>query len=494
MIYKLVKFLSSKDLKTFIISILFHFSLYFSTSNKVTFLLSLLLLVVLYQHLKKIPLTLFYVFIIMLPFAKGKGIDILLLDKKFVLKNALFNIDYLFPIYISSFYLGLLYIYFIRAKLFLKNKKIKISNNNKIIISIFLSFILVTAMGSISNIFEIPILLSSVQLIVLLLIFFTPFIVKSFNNKLNDLYMIIASSTMFQSVWLIFQTLNKGYLQKDIESILSTSEFGARSSENQDLIRLPGTFFESSILGTFLLTNLSILLFVYINHKVKNKNKRNVILITIILSLFAILLTGSRAIYFILLVLFLLLAKNKNIFKVKTIKKTLQALIKNKIFIPIVILGIIFVSPYLINRLGSANQLFSKEGSGTYRIQLTQYAIRLVEKKPLLGVGLNLSPYYLATSFPQEDYFVDPAHPHNIIIQILAETGLIGISLFLFFIYLLFRPLLKNSLRNINEFSLASGIFFLCAQAYPIFINQMEIISYFFLYLGFMAYKNQENE
>lgn len=430
----------------------------------------------------------------MLPFAKGKGIDILLLDKKFVLKNAIFNIDYLFPIYISSFYLTLFYLYHIRNKIFTKSKKIKISRNNKIVISLFLLFTASTTFNSVFSVFELPIFLSSLQLLILLCILFIPFILYKSNKKLNDFYMIISSSTLFQSAWLILQTINKGHLNRDIEVFLNADKLSIRSTENSDLMRLPGTFFESSILGTFLLTNLSILLFVLLNQKVKDKKKRKVITFTIIVSFFAILLTGSRAIYLIFLILVLVLAQAKQLLTKEKIKGLFSFIKSNKLIIPFLIGGTIFVSPYLINRLGSSNQLFSSEGSGTYRIQLTQYALRLTEKKPLLGVGLNLSPYYLATSFPHEDYFFDPAHPHNLIVQLLAETGLIGTILFSLFIYFIFRPLLKNKFKSLNEFSLASIIFFLCAQIYPIFINQMEIISYFFLYLGFAAYNNQLNE
>ena len=491
MIYKLIKFLCSKDLRTFLISSLFHFSLYFSTSNKILLLFSLILLIALYQHLKKLPLTLFYVFLLTLPFAKGKGIDILLLDKKYILKNAIFNIEYLFPFYLSSFYLGLFYLHYLRRKLYFKNKKIFISKNNKVLIGIFLLFIVSTASNSIFTMFDIPVFLSSIQLVILLSIFLIPFILHSLYKKLDDFSMVIASSTLFQSVWLILQTINQGHLNKDIEVFLFSNKLSVTSSENSNLLRLPGTFFESSILGTFLLTNVSILTFVFLSNKIKDKKKRKIISIASILGLFAILLTGSRAIYLISLLLLLIILKTKTFLFKKKIKNVFQTIKKHNFFIPLVIIGILFVSPYLINRLGSSNQLFSKEGSGTYRIQLSQYSLRLLEKKPLLGVGLNLSPYYLATSFPQEDYFVDPSHPHNLLIQLLAETGIIGTILFSIFIYLIFRPVIKNNFSKYSEFHLAAFIFFLCAQVYPIFINHMEIISYLFLYLGFAAHQNQ---
>ncbi len=494
MVDKLFKFFYSAELRTFSILSLFHISLYFSTSNKVTFLFSFILLLALYQHLKKLPLTLFYVFLTMLPFAKGKGIDILLLDKRYVTNVAFFDLSYFFPLYFSLFYLGLFYIYTIRKKLFFRMREVKVSKQNKIVISIFMIFILIACFNSIYSIFEIPVFLSSIQLIELLFIFFIPFILHTFYKKLNDFYMVIASSTLFQSVWLMLQTLNKGHLNKDIEVFLFSSKVSIQSSENSNLLRLPGTFFESSILGTFIITNISILILYLINNHKIEKNKKLVLLATIIAGIVAIILTGSRAIYLILFVILLIIAKVKRYLSIEKMKKVILLFKRNKIIIPIIIAISIFVGPFFISRISSSNQVFSKEGSGSYRVQLSKYALRLTERKTWFGVGLNLSQYYLATSFPRESIIFDAAYPHNIIIQLLAETGIIGASLFVIFIYLIFRPLLLNKNSKISPFHLGALAFLMCSQFYPIFINHMEIISYLFLYLGFATFYNQKDK
>lgn len=430
----------------------------------------------------------------MLPFAKGKGIDILLLDKKYVVNFALFNISYLFPLYFSSFYLGLFYIFAIRKRIFLRMKEIKISKQNKILISIFISFILMTSYSSSTSIFEIPIFLSSMQLVILLLIFFIPFVLQVFHNKLTDFYMVIASSTIFQSIWLMLQTINKGHLNRDIEVFLFSSKISIPSSENSDLLRLPGTFFESSILGTFLITNISILILYLINNKKIKHKKKLVIATTIIIGIVAMILTGSRAIYFILFLILLIVAKIKNYLSISKIKGLILSIKKNKILIPIIVLISLFVGPFFLSRLSSSNQVFTKEGSGSYRLQLSKYALRLTERKTWFGVGLNLSQYYLATSFPHEKYFFDPAYPHNVIIQLLAETGIVGTSLFVLFIYLIFRPLISNKNIKFSQFHLGALAYLMCSQFYPIFINHMEIISYLFLYLGFASFYNQNDK
>ncbi len=452
----------------------------------------MLITIALYHYLKKIPLTLFFVYILVLPFAKGKGIDILLLDKKFVLKNAIFNIDYLFPIYFSSIYLGLFYFYQIRQRLFFEKTPISLTKDTIISIFSFLMLILVGAIGATSAYFYWPVFLSAIQLLLLLLVFLMPFFGFFKKNDFKQFNQIIMSSVLFQCFWLILQTLNKGLLGKDIEVFLPGFEFGVHSTENFDLMRLPGTFFESSILGTFLITNLAVILYSLAKTKNSNHRESKLMIFTVLIGYLSLLLTGSRAIYLVSVLLLLFFAKLKGWLTKNGINSFLSALKSNLYFAPLLIIGVILISPYLINRLGSSNKLFTKEGSATYRLQLNNFAFRLAEKSPFIGVGLNLSPYYFATSFPQEDYFVDPAHPHNILIQLLAETGVFGLASFVLFLYFIFRPTLQKT-KIFNQFHLAALFFFLCAQIYPIFINHMEIISYLFVYLGLAAWSNSKH-
>lgn len=428
----------------------------------------------------------------MLPFAKGKGIDILLLDKKFILKNAIFNIDYVFPIYFSSLYFLLFYLHQFRQKLFFQTKKIMLGKNIVISILFFCLFIAIGALGSISTHFYWPVFLSTVQLLLLLLVFLMPYFAINQKNDLKYFAQIVSSSILFQSFWLILQTINKGHLGRDIEVLLPGFEFSVRSTENFDLMRLPGTFFESSILGTFLITNLTIMLFSLVKNKKQNQSESRLFAFTVFVGYFALLLTGSRAIYLISILLLATFAYLKGWLSKNGQRVAINLVKKNLFLIPIFLIALIFISPYLINRLGSANKLFTKEGSATYRLQLNQFAFRLTEKSPFFGVGLNLSPYYFASSFPQEDYFVDPAHPHNLLIQLLAETGVLGMGAFILFLYFIIRPILIKKTK-INGYLIAAIFYFICAQIYPIFINHMEIISYFFLYLGLatLAYQKQ---
>ena len=178
------------------------------------------------------------------------------------------------------------------------------------------------------------------------------------------------------------------------------------------------------------------------------------------------------------------------------IKPLLNVLTRNKrlLFYSIVISIIIFILtiPTLIQRLRTSSELMASDGGIMYRIELAKYSTRLATKE-FLGSGLNLSPYHFATLFDGEKYIFDPAHPHNVFFQVLAENGALGLVFFIIFVYSIFRPILIKKVA-LDHFSLGALVFLLCAQIYPIFLNHPEILSYFFVYSGIHFQKSLQND
>jgi O-antigen ligase len=290
--------------------------------------------------------------------------------------------------------------------------------------------------------------------------------------KLKTIIETIIASVLFQIFLVFLQKINNGTLGIYIESFMLKEEFGIRSNENIDILRLTGSFFEPSILGTFLLVNFSLLLNSL--KKLKNNKTKKLILFTLLCSFIGIILTASRGIYllffaYIIFELFLE-SKGRNI-KFKKINRNL---------IIIIITIITVLLPYFSNRVFDFSKIFSKLGSGTYRLQLAEQAY-LLAKNNLLGVGLNLSPYSFAIQKFSKEIIFDPAHPHNIFFQILAETGFLGLIIFSLYI---FYTLKEVPNLNKNLFFYPVVLFLIAAQFYPIFINQSEITSYFFLFIG----------
>ena len=97
--------------------------------------------------------------------------------------------------------------------------------------------------------------------------------------------------------------------------------------------------------------------------------------------------------------------------------------------------------PLYANRFSADNLINSQ--SANLRVYYNQVAVDLISSSPLLGIGQgnfvnNFSQYYPSL----ENWVFQPVH--NIYLLIASETGLIGLSLFSFFLFLIFRRALKD--------------------------------------------------
>ena len=84
---------------------------------------------------------------------------------------------------------------------------------------------------------------------------------------------------------------------------------------------------------------------------------------------------------------------------------------------------------------------FSMESeSVTVRTQLVSASVQLWRESPIVGIGLGNFLVDLPNALPSRSvYFLQPVH--NIFLLILTETGIIGLAVFLWGIYLLVRPI-----------------------------------------------------
>lgn len=500
-IYKTLKKVVKGDCQYLLFFFCFYTSFFlFGNSNKVLLLIALIYLLIFYLLTHNFTLALWVIFISVLPFAKGKALEIPLIAKEEVSRYILFDLNYYFSVYLSDFFLLILAYLYLRKKIYTLPAGPSLNCPQfKLTVTSFFLFCLVALLKMLTSSFPNVIFFSVLQLFKLLVILLLAFKLINFDSRVNSIVTdAIASSLLFQSLWVILQKIKGGFLGRELEVILETTGRTISTVENPALARMPGTFYEPSILGTFLLMNLGIIIFAMSQYHL-SKNKTIFYLITTGLGLIAIIFTGSRALYGLVLIAAFIIYRlaPKNLKKIigdmtKTLK---QAVAKHRplaiFFLSglIALLGLAVI--YLIQRMWSFPTLLTKDGSAMYRIQLNLYATRLGFRN-WLGTGLNLSPYELAVSFPNETYIFDPAHPHNIFFQILAETGVFGLSLFLLFLYFAFRPVVLKPQR-LNQFSVGALLFLVCAQIYPIFLNHPEILSYLFLYLGFHFNQLEQN-
>jgi O-antigen ligase len=474
---------NTPQLQLFSATLIYYASLYFSTSNRTFILLTFLYWLVVFQLTKSLKLSLFAGLVATLLFPKGRAFQLLLLPKESIERWVLFDISYFFPIYISDLFLGLLGYLYLRGKRTTENIRLGLQKA-KSFWWLFLFVIWVAIGGTVSVIPEVG-WLSTLQLVRMMILVGLPLLM--FAKQVPQLKKIIWSGSaavlLFESFWVFAQRALGGPLGKDIEVYLPGAQFGIRASENIGLLRTTGTFFEPSILGTFLLLQMVILLTLVLGKKKSHQPLKIVALIAIGAGSLALVFTGSRILYGVWLLLALLVWRYW-----QTSIKAFMAKIPTKILTASAIIAIIIVAslaPYLARRIETLSDVFTQYGSATYRLEMMEYATRLAVESPLLGVGINLSPYYFASGFEGETFVFDPTYPHNLLFQLLAETGLIGAILFILFGFFAIRPFLLGLKTGIiKEYSLAAGVYLLCAMFYPIFLNHPELSSYFFLYVG----------
>ena len=163
--------------------------------------------------------------------------------------------------------------------------------------------------------------------------------------------------------------------------------------------------------------------------------------------------------------------------------------------------SIIFLFPTLKERIlkQTFSQIFSEDKKITFfSIQHESHAIaaiKIFKDNPILGIG----PKNFRFECRKEDYniseFSCTSHPHNFYIQLLAETGLLGIIIPLIFLFNILKFYIKlffikfsNKLHDINVmriciYSSFLITFFPLIPTGNIFNNWLSII--FYLPLGF---------
>ena len=98
--------------------------------------------------------------------------------------------------------------------------------------------------------------------------------------------------------------------------------------------------------------------------------------------------------------------------------------------------------PFLIGTVFffSGPSFFFEEAT-TQRINLAQATLLIIKESPLFGVGLNNFIVHLPKFWIQSGvYFLQPVH--NIFLLVAAETGLIGLLVFIWFLWLMIKKLI----------------------------------------------------
>lgn len=141
--------------------------------------------------------------------------------------------------------------------------------------------------------------------------------------------------------------------------------------------------------------------------------------------------------------------------------------------------------------------IFSKDHTGHF-----QLAFKLFKENPIFGVGPKGFRHYCRSVNYNPEVGICSTHPHNFLVQISSETGLIGLTLYIYIICFLIFKLVKSlnintSLENKSSLIIISiGMLVILFPFLPsgnFFNNWISIINYYLLGIYFYSYNKVFN-
>lgn len=234
---------------------------------------------------------------------------------------------------------------------------------------------------------------------------------------------------------------------------------------DEHLYRLFSSFLDPNFAGTFLVISLIFLTYKTIEYiKTKESIKIYFILILTFFNFLAIYLTYSRSaiiMLFISVITFLILTKRKILLPI--------------LLIPLI--AFIFISPKSFQTEGT-NLL--RIASGEARIQSASIALDIISKHPVLGVGFNAYRYaqnkYANLTDAKWETTHSGAGTDNSFLFVLATTGIVGFSAYIYLIYRIFRL----GKINLNKSSFSPVLIAVLAG---VLVNSLFINSLFYVYI-----------
>ncbi len=191
------------------------------------------------------------------------------------------------------------------------------------------------------------------------------------------------------------------------------------SQEHTRILRAAGTLPHPNILGGFLVFSLLMTCYLF-----EQSTRKKWVGFAIILQIITLFISFSRAALFafagaIVIWLFLHFLKEKRLARLS--KPVLLG----------TILSLLLFYPQLFYRGGVVSYNEVSFRSDVMRISMQDVALKMIADHPWLGVGYN--NYLIAFAKYTQGFEVESIWVHNIYLLIAAETGLVGLALFLIF-------------------------------------------------------------
>jgi len=475
-----LKKLFEKDVHFIFYTFLFFYTLVFFNFNNKTFLLIILLTgFILFQKLKDLKSTSWLLYLLVLPFEKGKGFSFTLVPSYMTYGG--FPYNFWFTITFTDLIFFFLIYLLVREKI-LSNwrvKKIKAKTQDFFIFG----FLVIGFLTIFLSQFQSVSFFGFIRLARMIFAYFVARKVLQNEKVIKFTSLVLTSSLIFQGGWTTLQFFRQGLLGKDIEQIGEFySPFGHLSSEDSALFRPSGTFVHPNTLACFAGTLLPFVLAQSLD-KIFVKKEKYFLMTGLLVGGLGLLLSSSRAAWvttFLILSLTVWFFHKRNRLRFPLPFKTwlLRFLGLLVVFLPILIFP----------RMTSLYQAFQKYGSAYYRMDLIKKAIGLSFKNPF-GIGLETFPGILVNSWGR--FFTAPAPIHNFFLQILVALGIPGLIFFLLILLLTYKFFFLN-LKKEKQFFLKSGAFFASlsflalGNFYPLFLVT-NLSEYFWLFLSILS-------
>lgn len=276
------------------------------------------------------------------------------------------------------------------------------------------------------------------------------FIIVRLRPKIATVILFLSIGVIYSSVIALWQFT----AQNSIGGLLwwlgertfyaSTPGIANFSLDGRIILRPYGTFPHPNVLGGYLALTLPLLLS-EILQKGNPKFLKIWYYLSFVIGAVALFFTYSRAAWIVAtLGLFLVIVNASKFITSRTLKKGVVPLL---LFYCLLIISVSL--PLVVTRLTNLAQT-----SWIERANLIRASLNLVSKNIFLGVGLNNFIVHLHTNLPSsvQAYIFQPVH--NIYLLILVETGLIGFTLFIFTLLVIFHRSLTTSIITLSLISL----------------------------------------
>lgn len=465
----------------FLFSAVFYFTLYFNLNNKTLLGLFFLFLFIFWRKLKSIASALFVIYLLFLPFAKGKSFDFILIPAGRIRLET----DYIFSIAFTFSDLAILFLFafFLKEKI-IKREKVGGLKPKRldIFLFLFLSFVFISILFSEFQIVSFLVFLKLVRIVAIYYLIQKLFLDQRVRQFAS---LVLAATLVFQGFWASAQFALQGPLSRAIEVINATSSpYGYLASEEKSFFRAQGTFEHPNTLAAFLVIFLSFFLIQIFDPK-RLVKIRKIFLVSFAVGFLGLMFSASRASWIILAIMAI-----AGVSFLKSQGKFTFSVFDRRWLITIFLLLTIFFPFLILPRMIHLYVTFDEFGGAYYRTYLLEKAWLVAQEAPL-GTGLATFPAVLISKF---GFFTWPAPVHNLFLQILSETGIFSLIFFLFFLTFSYKRFFMN-LKKLDQstFFLKIGAFLATlgflgtAQFYP-FFGATNIFEYFWIFLGIMLY------